>query len=88
VIFSIYHSYLVYLISGPSPVAPGITAELQDAYVRILKAGLGHYTEDGFDEEYADVERPGTADTIDQLAPDDPRAIDFRNTFRNWYTTS
>lgn len=68
-------------------MAPGITAELQDAYARILKAGLGNHAE-GFDEEYVDAERPGGAETIEQLAPDDPRAIDFRNTFRNWYITS
>jgi hypothetical protein len=69
-------------------VAPGITAELQDAYARILKAGLGRTTEESSGEEDGDVERPGSSDEIKQLAPDDPRAIDFRNAFRNWYILS
>jgi hypothetical protein len=51
----------------------------------VLKSGLANLSEDDFDEEALDEERPGSpAEEIEQLQFDDPRAIDFRNYLRTW----
>lgn len=50
-----------------------------------VSAGLANLPEDGYDEESLDYERPGSpAESIIQLEPDDPRAIDFRNSLRTY----
>jgi hypothetical protein len=72
-------------VSGPSPLNPGNIIELQATLKRVLKAGLANLSEDDFDEEALDDDRPGSpAEEIEQLRFDDPRAIDFRNYLRTW----
>ncbi|KII95108.1 hypothetical protein PLICRDRAFT_120922 [Plicaturopsis crispa FD-325 SS-3] len=86
VFFSVYHWNLAELVSRNSPHSPGSLTELQNAYSRVLKAGLAQLPEDGFDEETLDVDRPGSpAEEIEQLRADDPRAIDFRTVLRTWF---
>jgi len=51
----------------------------------VIRAGLAKLPEEGFDEESLDVDRPcSPEENIEQLEATDPRAIDFRNSFRNW----
>jgi len=86
VAFSIHHYYLAKHASGPSPLHPGNITELQATLKRVLKAGLANLSEDDFDEEALDDDRPGSpAEEIEQLQFDDPRAIDFRNYLRVWF---
>lgn len=54
--------------------------------MRLLKAGLADLPEDGGDEESLFVSRPGSPEeSIVQLEKHDPRAIEFRNSLRNWF---
>ncbi|KAE9410640.1 hypothetical protein BT96DRAFT_953179 [Gymnopus androsaceus JB14] len=76
VLFSVYHFHLQLTV----------ISEIQLAFERILKAGLANLPPDGYDEETLDEPRPGSpAEAIVQLEPNDPRAIDFRNTLRTWF---
>ncbi|KAF9076719.1 hypothetical protein BDP27DRAFT_1312478 [Rhodocollybia butyracea] len=82
-IFSIYYHHLSKQLSGPPKNGHGNTTEIQLAFHRILKVGLASLPPDGDDEE---VDRPGSPnEAIVQLEPDDPRAIEFRNTLRTWF---
>ncbi|KAJ7590911.1 hypothetical protein C8J56DRAFT_1013742 [Mycena floridula] len=86
VAFSIYYRYLVHIVQKSPPYITGNPAELQMALARVLKAGMAQLPINGFDEESLDSDRPGSpAESIVQLERDDPRAIDFRNTLRNWF---
>jgi len=86
VFFSIHHYNLAKYISGPSPLPPGNTVELQAAFERVLKSGLADLSEDGFDEESLHEDRAGSpAEEIEQLQFTDPRAVDFRNYLRTWF---
>lgn len=85
--FSVYHYHLVRQISPPTTARRGDPLEIRTAYMRLLKAGLADLPEDGGDEESLDISRPGSpAESITQLSKDDPRAIDFRNSLRNWFS--
>ncbi|KAF8974489.1 hypothetical protein BDZ97DRAFT_1647027 [Flammula alnicola] len=85
-IFSIYHFHLARRVSGPSPHGPGDPEEIQVAYMRLLKTGLANLPLDGGDIETLLVDRPGSpAETIIQLERHDPRAIEFRDSFRTWF---
>jgi hypothetical protein len=78
--------HLARQISPPTTAGPGDALEIKTAYVRLLKAGLADLPEDGGDEESLNVSRPGSPEeTIVQLERHDPRAIDFRNSLRNWF---
>lgn len=84
--FSVYYSYLARDVSGPSPIGPQNSDELQVAYTRLLKTGLANLSENGEDIETLATARPGSPDeTIEQLERFDPRAIDFRNSIRTWF---
>lgn len=84
--FSVYHFQLARQISFPTTMAPGDLAEIRDAYIRILKTGLAALPEGGGDEESLVVSRPGSPEEpITQLEQHDPRAVDFRNSLRNWF---
>ncbi|KAF9464478.1 hypothetical protein BDZ94DRAFT_1216623 [Collybia nuda] len=84
VFFSVYHYHLSQHVSGPTPHGPGELIEIQAAYSRLLKAGLASLPEAGDDEE---SDRPGSPEeVITQLDHDDPRAIDFRNSLRTWFS--
>jgi hypothetical protein len=86
VFFSIHHYRLARNVSRAPPYVSGNMAELQTAYMRVLKAGLARLPEDGFDQETLEIERPGSpAETIERLEHDDPLAIEFRNVTRNWF---
>ncbi|KAJ7228587.1 hypothetical protein GGX14DRAFT_613710 [Mycena pura] len=79
VLFSVYHYYLVTLVSVPWKHGTGNLAQLQIAFTRVLKSGLAEYGVDAGD-------RPGSpSETITQLERDDPRSIDFRNVLRTWF---
>lgn len=72
-------------MSGAPNIGHGSISEIQLAFERILKAGLANLPPDGYDEETLDEPRPGSpAEAIVQLEPNDPRAIDFRNTLRTY----
>jgi hypothetical protein len=78
-----YYCYLSKFIATPAPCGPGNAIEIEAAFQRLLKAGLGGLPEEGDDEE---SERPGSPEeNIIQLEHSDPRAVDFRNCLRNWF---
>lgn len=84
--FSVYHFRLVRQISPPTTDRRGDPLEIRTAFMRLLKAGLADLPEDGGDEESLDINRPGSpAESITRLSKYDPRAIDFRNSLRNWF---
>jgi len=83
VLFSIYHYRLSVRISGPSPIGPGEPSEVQTAFKRLLKTGLGDLPENGDNEEAGRLGIP--EENIIRLERDDPRAIDFRNSIRTWF---
>ncbi|KXN89654.1 hypothetical protein AN958_05521 [Leucoagaricus sp. SymC.cos] len=86
VFFSVCQVRLARQIAPPTTASPGDALETKTAYVRLLKAGLAALPEDGGDEESLAVSRPGSPEeTIVQLEKHDPRAIDFRNSLRNWF---
>ncbi|KAJ7129584.1 hypothetical protein C8R44DRAFT_830056 [Mycena epipterygia] len=86
VFFSVYHYHLATLVSAPWKHGTGDIAQLQIAFMRVLKSGLANLPEDGYDEESLDVDRPGSpGEPITQLEPNDPRGIDFRNVIRTWF---
>uniref|UniRef100_A0A0W0FJY6 AB hydrolase-1 domain-containing protein n=1 Tax=Moniliophthora roreri TaxID=221103 RepID=A0A0W0FJY6_MONRR len=86
VAFSVYHYHLVKKVSGPCIHPPGKLPDLQVAFTRVLKAGLASLSPDEYDEESTDAPRPGSPEEeIVQLEPDDPRAVDFRNSLRTWF---
>ncbi|TCD64755.1 hypothetical protein EIP91_003646 [Steccherinum ochraceum] len=70
VLFSMYYFCMSLHISGPTPMATNSLAELQAAYERVLRVGMGTGT----------VGEETTA-----LHPMDPRAVDFRNCLRTWF---
>lgn len=85
VVFSIYHYILERRVSRPSPLEPIDIVDLQQAFKRVLQSGLASLPEDGRDEAFIGVDRPGSpAYEIEQLAHNDERAIDFRNRLRTW----
>ncbi|KAJ7180173.1 hypothetical protein C8R43DRAFT_912794 [Mycena crocata] len=85
--FSVYHYYLVTVVSMPWKHGTGNISQLQIAFARVLKSGLANLPEDGFDEESLDVDRPGSpTESITQLDINDARAIDFRNVLRTWFS--
>lgn len=82
VFFSVYHFQLVRSISGPAPKGPSNLSELQTAFDRVLRAGLA----DGASASAPPCDgAPATAAPLEELAHDDPRAIDFRNALRPWF---
>lgn len=84
VLFSIYHYNLVRSVSGLPRYGPSNFAELQTGFERVLKTGLADLS---VDEESLSVERPGSpAEHLVRLQPDDPRAIEFRECMRAWYS--
>ncbi|KAJ3570200.1 hypothetical protein NP233_g4560 [Leucocoprinus birnbaumii] len=86
VFFSIYQVQLARQIAPPTTAGPGDALEIKTAYTRLLKAGLANLPDDGGDEESLVVSRPGSPEeSIVQLEKHDPRAIDFRNSLRNWF---
>ncbi|PCH41076.1 hypothetical protein WOLCODRAFT_137175 [Wolfiporia cocos MD-104 SS10] len=86
VFFSVHHYSLARFIRGPHSLPPNKLVELQQAFNRVLKSGLADLSEDGYDEESLDDERPGSpAEEITTLRYDDPRAVDFRNNLRTWF---
>ncbi|KAJ7094688.1 hypothetical protein B0H15DRAFT_830514 [Mycena belliarum] len=86
VFFSVYHRYLVALVSVPWKHGTGDIIQLQVAFTRVLKAGLANLPEYGYDEESLDVDRPGSpSESITQLEANDHRAMDFRNVIRTWF---
>ncbi|KAG8218578.1 hypothetical protein J3R82DRAFT_4219 [Butyriboletus roseoflavus] len=83
VFFSVYHYHLVRSISGLPQTSQRNLAELQASFERVLKTGLADLT---VDEESLNPERPGSpAESLTQLGPDDPRAIEFRECMRAWF---
>ncbi|KAF5344126.1 hypothetical protein D9758_008873 [Tetrapyrgos nigripes] len=85
VIFSVYHYHLFRHISQFVRNQPVNFPELQDAFGRVLKAGLANFSEE-FDEETLNDSRPGSPEeTIVQLEAHDHRAIEFRDTIRTWF---
>ncbi|KAF9446937.1 hypothetical protein P691DRAFT_761187 [Macrolepiota fuliginosa MF-IS2] len=86
VFFSVYHVQLARQISPPTTIGPGDALEIKTAYARLLKTGLASLPEDGGDEESLLISRPGSPEeSLVQLERSDPRAIDFRNSLRNWF---
>ncbi|TCD68184.1 hypothetical protein EIP91_011355 [Steccherinum ochraceum] len=84
VLFSIYYFCMSHYIAGPSPMATNSLAELQAAYARVLRAGMGIQTIGKPEEERQAI--PCLLDEeITALDPMDPRAVDFRNFLRNWF---
>lgn len=84
VFFSVYHHHLVRSVSGLPRNGPRNLAELQASFERVLKTGLANLT---VDEESLDTQRPGSpAENVAQLHPDDPRAVEFREFMRAWYS--
>lgn len=84
VFFSVYHYNLVLSISGPPRSGERNLAELQAGFQRVLKTGLADLA---VGEESLGVDRPGSpAEQLTQLQPDDPRAIEFREYMRAWYS--
>lgn len=84
VFFSIYHYNLVRSISVPPQTGRRDLTELQTGFKRVLKTGLADLV---VDEESLDAERPGSpAEQLAQLLPNDPRAIEFRECMRAWYS--
>ncbi|KAI0347262.1 hypothetical protein BDW22DRAFT_1480926 [Trametopsis cervina] len=87
VCFSVYHYQLARYVGGPCVLGPGNLTELQAGFKRILQSGMAGLPEHGCDEE--DVGRPGSPEEeIITLHPSDPRAIDFRNYLRTWFSRS
>ncbi|TFK29412.1 hypothetical protein FA15DRAFT_752858 [Coprinopsis marcescibilis] len=77
VFFSVYHYHLALQVSNVTgPVSWPELNEIQVALNRLLNAGLsplpGSEVTEGHDE-------------VSHLAYDDPRAVDFRNSLRNWF---
>jgi hypothetical protein len=86
VAFSIYYASVARALTGPGPGEFGNIAELQTALARLLKSGMADLSEESFDEETLDDDRPGSpAESIVLLKKDDLRAIDFRNSMRPWF---
>ncbi|TFY64279.1 hypothetical protein EVG20_g5999 [Dentipellis fragilis] len=86
VFFSVYHFNLAGYVAGPCRVGAGNLGELQTAFKRVLQAGLASLSEEGYDEETLDDERPGSpGEEIELLESTDPRAIDFRTMLRTWF---
>ncbi|KAF5363284.1 hypothetical protein D9756_000449 [Leucocoprinus leucothites] len=86
VFFSVYHVQLARQIAPPTTAGPGDALEIKTAYVRLLKTGLANLPVDGGDEESLVVNRPGSPEeSIVQLEKHDLRAIEFRNSLRNWF---
>lgn len=84
--FSIHYYRLVRYVARPTTLACGNLDELQDVFRRVLKCGLADLSEDGYDEEALNDERPGSpTEDIIQLRYEDARAVDFRNYIRTWY---
>ena len=78
-VFSIHHFILARSVSGPSTIGSGNMGELQNAFGRVLKAGLANGLFSDRDEETLDVSRPGSPDEpMIHLEAHDTRAIDFR----------
>jgi hypothetical protein len=90
VLFSLYHYYLIHSISKPGDSHdPAELPEMQVAFHRVLQSGLLQDVIPA-DEIKAvpTVKKKWTyhqADAFEQLKPDDPRAIDFRNALRPWF---
>ncbi len=85
-LFSVYYYFLTHQVSWSSPGAPANIMDLHVAFKRVLKTGLAALPEEGGDEESLASDRPGSpSETIEKLAVDDPRAIDYRNHVRTWY---
>lgn len=82
VIFSVYHFCLSHYISGPAPTSPATLQELQSAYARVFRAGLG-YPAGASKKGYGAHESNFDQDLF-TLDPMDPRAVDFRNFLRTW----
>ncbi|TCD60428.1 hypothetical protein EIP91_010080 [Steccherinum ochraceum] len=74
VIFSMYYFCMSRYIAGPTPMATNSVTELQAAYARVLRVGMGIDS---------DSEPFGEDNTT--LDPMDPRAQDFRNCLRTWF---
>ncbi|PFH52793.1 hypothetical protein AMATHDRAFT_1836 [Amanita thiersii Skay4041] len=84
--FGIYCYCLTSRISNPNSFSHSDLLEIQIAFKRLLKTGLASLPDDGGDEESLDILRPASPDeSITQLEPNDPRAIDFRNSLRTWF---
>lgn len=88
VLFSVYYYLLARQVSWPTPGSPANYEDLHNAFIRVLKSGLAPLPEEGGDEESLVADRPGSpAETIEKLAFDDPRAIEYRNHVRTWYVS-
>ncbi|KAH8105879.1 hypothetical protein BXZ70DRAFT_917198 [Cristinia sonorae] len=84
VLFSLYYFCMSHFISGPTPMTPNSLAELQAAYARVLRTGLGLVSNEDVENEH--LSRPiRLEEDIEALSPMDPRAIDFRNFLRTWF---
>ncbi|RDB22664.1 hypothetical protein Hypma_010101 [Hypsizygus marmoreus] len=73
VFFSVYHFHLSRAVSGTVPFAVGDLTDIHIAVKRLLTTGLAHLPVNATDEDMI------------QLEPDDPLAVDFRNTMRTWF---
>ena len=78
-----YYFCMSHYIAGPTPMIPNTLPELQAAYSRVLRAGLGLRV--GESDEDGNAVKAGDLDEeLVTLDPMDPRAIDFRNFLRTW----
>jgi hypothetical protein len=57
----------------------------QASFRRILRAGLLDIPDNNFEQEVFKDKHDDMEHILAQLKVDDPRAVDFRNWFRNWY---
>jgi len=84
VLFSVYYFCMSHYIAGPTTMTPNSLPELQSAYARVLRAGLG--MPGAGQMEVEDAPKNGSLDEeITPLDPMDHRAVDFRNFLRTWY---
>ena len=86
--FCIYYYFLALSISGLSPLSQSNAEPRVSALPRAFTAGLVNFSQPPnptFDKETPDLEIPAIPkNLIRRLHRDDPLAVDFRVSLRNW----
>ncbi|KDQ53188.1 hypothetical protein JAAARDRAFT_183518 [Jaapia argillacea MUCL 33604] len=90
IIFSLYHSRLARRVSEVVPNPRTQLVELQSTFSRVLQTGLVSLPDDGYDHLTLTHPSQGSTQRIElhtmKLNFEDPRAVDFRNYLRTWFS--
>ena len=87
--FSLHHSFLVdKLARRPARIDQAEISHLRSLFYRVLHVGLDDKPRSGGPPTYCNGDAELNFEDIPTLAFDDPRAVDFRNSLRTWFSRS